>query len=146
MRLVSQKVFLLALVVTLACQNVSGPPPFPADFILDNINGRALPTFFSPIPEGPTIFSADLHLDGAGSAVITSRQRYINQGDVTVVQHLDYRITGTRIEIGCFRPHVATEDCSGYVGAISENTLTLTVGPNQLVVYNYKIATRTVDL
>jgi hypothetical protein len=144
MRLVCQKAFLLALVVTLACNSVSGPPAFPADFVLDNINGRALPTFVSPIPEGPTIISAELHLDGAGNAVMAQHQRDINQGDAIVAQNLDYRITGTRIEIGCLRVHPANESCVNYVGTIAENSLSLTVVPNQSLVYNYKLAVRTV--
>jgi hypothetical protein len=146
MRLVCQKAFFLALVVTLACHEVSGPPPFPADYVLDNINGRALPTFVSPIPEGPTIVSAELHLDGAGRAEMTEHRHDINQGDLIVFQDLDYRITGTGIEIGCLRVHSATAQCPDYVGTISESTLSLSIIPNQPVVYNYKITPRTVGL
>jgi hypothetical protein len=144
MRLICQKAFLLAIVVAAACHDVSAPPPFPADFVLDNINGRALPPFVSPIPEGPTVVSAELHLDGAGNAVMEQLQRDINQGDLLVTQRLDYRIIGTRIEIGCLRFHPADIVCTDYVGTISENSLSLTIVSNQPLVYNYKIAARTV--
>jgi hypothetical protein len=140
LRLICQKAFLLALVVTLACHDTSGPPPFPADFELDNINGRALPTFVSAIPEAPTITFASLRLDAAGRAVMTEHQRDINQGDLIVVHSLDYRVIGNSIEIGCLRAHPATMLCdTSYAGTISESAVSLTMVQNRAVVYNYKI-------
>jgi hypothetical protein len=53
MRLVCQKVFLFALVVTLACHDNPTVPALPVVFTLIDINGRPLPTFVSPIPEAP---------------------------------------------------------------------------------------------
>src|SRR3954468_14339948 len=143
MRLFCQKAFLLAVVGSLACKDVSSPPGFPADYILDNINGRALPTFVSPIPEVATIVSAELHLDGAGSVLMIEHERDLTRGDVTVVNTLDYRIVGTSIEIGCLR-HEPVLCIAHYTGVIGENGLSLTIVPNEPVVYNYKITPRAV--
>jgi len=144
MRLVCQKAFLLAVVVALACHDPSTalpPPPF-SGFTLDNINGRPLPTFVSPIPEGPTILSGTLFLDGSGKVVMTERQRDINQGDFTTTNTLDYRITGDRIDIGCFRPYPATKVCTASFGTISGRTLSLTIDPKQPLVYTYRLSAR----
>ena len=143
MRLVCQKAFLLAVVVTLACHDPSTTPPPPfSGFTLDNINGRPLPTFVSPIPEGPTILSGTLFLDGSGKVVMTERQRDINQGDFTTTNTLDYRITGDRIDIGCFRPYPATKVCTASFGTISGRTLSLTIDPKQPLVYTYRLSAR----
>jgi hypothetical protein len=140
MRLVCQKAFLLA-VVTLACHDPSTAPPPPfSGFTLDNINGRTLPTFVSPIPEGPTILSGTLFLDGSGKVVVTERGRDINQGDFFTTDTLDYRITGDKIEIGCFRPYPAIKVCAASFGTISGTTLSLTVDPRQPLVYTYKLS------
>jgi len=144
MRLVCQKAFLLAVVVALACHDPSTAPPPPpfSGFTLDNINGRPLPTFVSPIPEGPTILSGTLFLDGSGKVVMTERQRDINQGDFTTTNTLDYRITGDRIDIGCFRPYPATKVCTASFGTISGRTLSLTIDPKQPLVYTYRLSAR----
>jgi len=142
MRLACQKALLLAVVVTLACHDAStAPPPF-SGFTLENINGRTLPTFVSPIPEGPTILSGTLFLDGSGKAVMTEQQRDINQGDFTTTNTLDYRIIGDKIEIGCFRPYPAVVVCAASFGTISGTTLSLTMDPRQPLVYTYKLSSR----
>ena len=143
MRLVCQKAFLLAVVVALACHDQSAaPPPAFSGFTLDNINGRPLPTFVSPIPEGPTILSGSLFLDGSGKVVMTERQRDITHGDFTTTNTLDYKITGDKIEIGCFHPYPATKVCTASFGTISGRTLSLTIDPTQPLVYNYKLSAR----
>jgi hypothetical protein len=145
MRLVCQKAFLLALVVTLACHDASGPLPIPPDFVLANINGRALPTFVSPIPEGPTILAGYVHFDASGRATLTEHQRDIANVETIVTNTLDYRVNGDKIELGCFHPYPANIMCAGYAGTFSQNVLSLTVGAT---VYNYQNASapRTVGL
>jgi hypothetical protein len=143
MRLVCQKASLLAVVVALACHDASTAPPPPfSGFTLDNINGRPLPTFVSPIPEGPTILSGTLFLDGSGKVVMTEQQRDINQGNFTTTNTLDYRITGDRIDIGCFHPYPAIVVCTASFGTISGTTLRLTIDPRQPLVYTYKLSSR----
>ena len=140
MRLFSKAVFLGVLVSTLACRSASEPATITADFILDNINGRPLPTFISPIPETPSILSATLHLDGSGRVVMTERRRDMIRGEVTETNTLDYRFSGNRIEIGCFRPVPAILLCPSFAGTISGDVLSLEIVPNQSVIYNYKAA------
>lgn len=144
MRFNRQKSFVLGLVITLACRNASGPPSVMADFVLDNINGRPLPTFVSPIPEGPTIISASLHLDISGKALMTEHRRDVNNGDLTVTNTSDYRITGSEIQIGCFSRTLANLQCASYRGIITGNTLSLTIAPNEPLIYNYVAEPRTV--
>lgn len=143
MRLACQNAFLLAVVVALACHEPSTAPPPPfSGFTLDNINGRPLPTFVSPIPEAPTILSGTLFLDGAGKVVMTELRHDISQGDFTTTNTLDYRITGDKIEIGCFHPYPAVRVCTASFGTISGTTLSLTVDPSQPLVYTYKLSAR----
>jgi hypothetical protein len=141
MRLSCKRVSIVLLVSTLACQSVLEPTRIAADFVLDNINGRPLPTFFSPIPEMPSIVSATLHFDRSGKVVSSELQRDMTQGEVRVTYTLDYKIFGNRLEIGCFGPDSASALCAvGFSGTISGDGLTLTISPDQSVIYNYKIA------
>ena len=133
-------VSLVVLVSTLACRSVSEPGRITADFVLDNINGRPLPTFVSPIPETPSILSATLHFDGSGRVVMTERLRDMIRGEVTETNTLDYRFSGNMMEIGCFRPVPANLLCLSYAGTISGDRLSLAFVPTQSVIYNYKIA------
>jgi len=141
MNLSRPKVFLVVLVSTLACHNAAGPPSLPAEFVLDNINGRPLPTYLASTP-GPTatIFSANLTLDGSGNAVMTEHRQDVLRGDFRSTITLDYRINGNTIELGCFRPHPANLLCIDYSGIISSVTLRLTIASSQPLIYNYRIA------
>jgi len=138
MRLACQKVFLLALVVTLACHDGSTAPPVFASFTLVNINGRPLPTFVSPIPEEPSITSGSLVLDVSGRAIMTEHKRDIVKGDFTVTSNLGYRITGDKIEISCLPSSLGEVAClANFTGTISGLDLSLTIDPSQPLVYNY---------
>ena len=141
MNLSRPKVFLVVLVSTLACHNAAGPPTLSAEFVLDNIDGRPLPTYLAPTP-GPTaiIFSASLALDGSGKAVMTEHRQDMLQGDRWSTNTLDYRINDNRIELGCFHPTPANLLCTAYGGTISSETLSLTIAPSQPVIYNYRVA------
>jgi hypothetical protein len=133
-----QKVFLLALVVTLACHDGSTAPPVFASFTLVNINGRPLPTFVSPIPEEPSITSGSLVLYGTGTAVMTEHKRDLVKGDFIVTTTLGYRITGDEIDTFCLAPSPGAATCiAGFKGTISGLNLSLTIDPNQPLVYNY---------
>jgi hypothetical protein len=136
MRLQCQKVLLAGLVAILACHDSSGPG-ITTDFALDNVNGRQLPTFDSPIPENPTILSATLHFNASGTVILTERRQDITQGEFTKTATLDYRMTGAFIEIGCLRGLPTIADCPHYAGTISGDGLSLT-DPSQSVTYNYK--------
>jgi len=139
MRLVCQKAFLLALVVTLACHDGStAPPVVVVGFALVNINGRPLPTFVSPIPEAPSITSGSLVLYASGRAVMTEQKRDLVNGDFTVTTTLGYTIIGDKIAIFCLAPPPGAATCiAGYAGTISGLNLSLTIDPRQPLVYNY---------
>jgi hypothetical protein len=62
------------------------------------------------------------------------------RGEVTETNTLDYRFSGNRIEIGCFRPVPAILLCPSFAGTISGAVLSLEIVPNQSVIYNYKAA------
>jgi hypothetical protein len=141
MRLSYNRVSIVLLVSTLACRSVSEPGGIAADFVLDNINGRPLPTFVSPVPETPSIISATLHFDRSGKVVSSELQRDMTQGVVRVTYTLDYKISGNTVVIGCLDPASASALCAvGFSGTISSDGLSLTLSPGQSVVYNYKIA------
>ena len=139
---VSRKsVSIVLLVSTLACRSISEPATIAADFVLDNIDGRPLPTFVSPVPETPSIISATLHFDRSGKVVSSELQRDMTQGEVRVTYTLDYKISGYTVVIGCLGPASASALCAvGFSGTISVDGQSLALSPNQSVVYNYKIA------
>ena len=138
MRLACQKAFLLALVVTLACHDGPTSPPVFAAFTLVNINGRSLPTFVSPIPEAPSITSGSLVLDESGRAVMTEHKRDPVNGDFVVTTTLGYRITGDKLEIFCLPSTRGQVAClASFTGTMSGLDLSLTIDPNQPLVYNY---------
>jgi hypothetical protein len=145
MRLSCQKVFLLMLASTIGCHDPVAPQTLAAHFDLENINGRPLPTYFSPTPGlAPTILSASLSLDHAGKAVMTERRREFDGTETTYTNTFDYRIHGDQIEIGLFEPCPSNANCVGVLsGTISGQTLSLIiiqVSIDGSVTYNYRIS------
>lgn len=134
---------LTAIVSTMACHDAAGPPPLPADFVLDNINGRQLPTYWLPIPESPNIISSALHLDGAGQATLTEhRLTMISPGDFTVTSTYTYAISGNQIAFGYNCPPYALCVVPPH-GTISGSNLSLDMtGGSGAVVYNYLLTSR----
>jgi hypothetical protein len=89
----------------------------------------------------PSIISATLHFDASGEVVMTELWRDMIQGDFTDTHTLDYRISGNRVVIGCFRPIPENALCAAdYSGTISGDALSLTLTANPPVIFNYKIA------
>ena len=148
MRLSCQKAFLLLLAATIGCRDTTAPLKLPAQFELVNINGRPVPTFFSPTPGlTPTILSASLTLDNAGMAVMTEHRREFDGTETTRTNTLVYRIKGNQIVISCFQPPAIASPidllCVSYTGTISGETLGLIVVPGSIdssVIYNYRAA------
>jgi len=141
MRLPRQQAFALLLVAAIGCSD-SISPKLPATFDLENINGRGLPTFYSPTPGlTPTILFASLTLDNNGKAFwLEARQE--SDGTQTIINNtFDYKITFNQIEIGSFSPCAANANCMGtYKGTISNETLSLNVQATDggAIVYNYR--------
>jgi hypothetical protein len=141
MRLPRQQAFAFLLVAAIGCNDSIGPK-LPATFDLVNINGRGLPTFYSPTPGlTPTILFASLTLDNKGKAFwLEGRQE--PDGTQTIINStFDYRITSNQIEIGSFSPCAANANCMGtYKGTISDETLSLNVQTTDAgaIIYNYR--------
>jgi hypothetical protein len=148
MRLSCQKAFLLLLVATIGCRDTTAPLKLPAQFELVNINGRPVPTFFSPTPGlTPTILSASLTLYEAGQAVMTEHRREFDGTETTRTANLVYRIRGNQLVLSCFQPPAISSPidllCVSYTGTISVESLSLIIVPGAIdgiVVYNYRPA------
>ena len=141
MRLPRQQAFALLLVAAIGCNDSIGPK-LPATFDLENINGRGLPTFYSPTPGlTPTILFASLTLDNNGKAFWLEARRESDGTQTIINSTFDYKITFNQIEIGSFSPCAANANCMGtYKGTISNETLSLNVQATDAgaIVYNYR--------
>lgn len=139
MRLISKTALLAAIVSTFACHEAGGPPPVTKDFVLDNIDGRALPTYFTPIPESPTILGSTLHLDGDGHATLVQHVRQM--GNVVIqTANYTYTISGNQIafqyycgpDANCVAPPHGTISDSGL-------SLDMSGGGSAGIIYNYRL-------
>jgi hypothetical protein len=147
MPLSGQKAVLLLLAATIGCSDTTAPIKVPAQFILVNINGRPVPTYFSPTPGlTPNILWASLSFFEAGQAVMTEhRQEVDGTTETTRTANLVYRIRGNQLVLSCFQPPVigASIDllCRSYTGTISADSLSLIFVPGPgSVIYNYSPA------
>jgi hypothetical protein len=146
MRLSRQKAFLLLLAATIGCRDTTAPIKVPAQFDLANINGRPVPTYFSPTPGlTPTILWASLSLYDAGQAVMTEHRQEVDGTETTRTANLVYRIRGNQLVLSCFQPPAISSPidllCVSYTGTISADSLSLIVVPGPgSVIYNYRPA------
>jgi hypothetical protein len=141
MHLICKTAFLAAVVSTLACHDLLAPPTPPAGYTLANVSGRPLPTFVSPIPEGPTIVSATLQLGAAGGATLTEHRHEMAGGDVTYTSTYTYSISGNQIQLDYSPPCPPNALCaSPPKGTISGSDLSLDMyGDNSGIVYNFRL-------
>jgi hypothetical protein len=145
MRLSRQPAFLLLFAATIGCHDTTAPLKIPSQFLLENINGRQVPTYLSAMPGlTPTILGASLTLEDAGKAEMTEHRREFDGTETTVTNTFDYKIDGNQIEVGSFVPCPPNANCVGaYKGTISGQTLSLTIAELSIdgsIVYNYRIA------
>ena len=141
MRLISKTALLAVIVSALACHDdVAGTLPLPRLFTLTNINGRDLPTYFTPVPESRTIISSTLELDGAGNATLTERVRQMGT-DAIQTSNYTYTISGDQISFFFYCPPDANCIAPPH-GTISDSTLSLDMsgGGREPIVYNYRRA------
>jgi hypothetical protein len=143
MRLSCQKVPLLVLASIIACTDSTGPRTVSAHFVLQSIDGRALPTYLAATP-GPstTIVSSTLTLDLSGNAVFTEHRDDMNIGERTYTSATTYTVNGSQIEIAG-QACLTYPDCIGQrVGTIFNNRLNLTINPRMdfQIVYEYRAA------
>jgi len=87
----------LTVSAALACQGTTGPTSPPSSYTLLTINGRQLPTFYSPIPEAPTVISGSLSFDGKGLVTIREQRRDINGKDTVYSITYRYSLNGGAI-------------------------------------------------
>jgi hypothetical protein len=144
MHLPCQKAFLVFAVSTIACHDPASPPAVTARFELSDINGRSVPTFESPIPESPTIFSATLQLDASGGASLTEHRHQMAGGDVTYTTTYTYKITGDQIQFNFSPPCPPNALCvAPPIGTMTESGLSLArYGANSGIVYNFRLVFR----
>lgn len=139
MRLSCKTVLVGAIASIVACNDIAAPPTPPADYVLDTINGRALPTFVSAIPEGPTILAATLQLSASGTASLTELRREMDGTRLNVTSHYTYLIAGDQIQFDYDPPCPPNALCAAPPrGTISGSHLTLAMyGANSGIVYEF---------
>lgn len=142
MQLPRQKALLLALISSLACHTATAPAGAAAHFELKAINGRPLPTYLAATPGSTaTILSSSLFLTTAGKAVMIEHRQDTFQGEGTYTTTFDYRIHGTQIEIGSFKPCPINAICAANrIGTITPGGLSLVINPvsDGQIVYEYR--------
>ena len=146
MHLPSRSIFLLSLSLAfvISCRDSSGPAIVSAQFELNDIDGRALPTppAFTP-GLTPTILSSTITLDQAGNAAVTVHRTEWDGRDVTSTNHYTYKITGSRIEFDYSPPCPPNALCSGPPkGTLFLGRLSLEMGyvNSDPIFYNYRLA------
>ena len=140
MRLSCKTVLVGAIASLVACNDIAAPPTPPAGYVLDNVNGRALPTFVSPIPEGPTILSATLQLNASGTASLTEFRREMDGSQQLFTTNYTYVTTGNQIQFDYDPPCPPNALCAAPPkGTIGGSRLTLTMyGENSGIVYDFR--------
>jgi hypothetical protein len=145
MRLFRQPAFILLFAATIGCSDTTAPVKIPTQFVLENINGRQLPTYLSATPGlTPTILWASLTLEEAGKAVMTEHRREFDGTETTITNNFDYKIHGNAFEVGFFGTCPPNANCFGtYKGTISAQALSLTIAALSIdgsIIYNYGLA------
>ena len=140
MRLSCKTVLVGVIASIVACNDIASPPTPPAGYVLDNVNGRALPTFVSPIPEGPTILSATLQLNASGTASLTEFRREMDGTHLNSTTNYTYLIAGNQIQFDYDPPCPPNALCAAPPkGAIGGARLTLEMyGANSGIVYDFR--------
>jgi hypothetical protein len=144
MRLSCQKAFLLLAVSLLACRDTTANVAIvPRQFTLNDINGRALPTYMAPTPGlTPTIVSGFLILEDFGRASMTEHRIEWNGLETDNTVNYAYTITGRKIEFEMLGFCPGTVMCAGPpTGTISADGLTLTIAlfGSNAILYDYTL-------
>jgi hypothetical protein len=144
MRLLCQKVLLLAAFSIIACRDSSGPLAS-RKFMLHDINGRPLPTYLATTPGlTPTIVSSSLVFNSAGQAVIAEHRIEWDGSERDYTINYIYKIMGSTIVFEPATPCPPNALCAAPPrGSLTPFGLTLDWAPNDpgRIVYNYEIAT-----
>ncbi len=138
------------MLLAAGCGDSTAPPTrLTASYVLESINGQALPASFSPrAGETATVFWETISLDATGNATSVQRRRTETatvQHELTNAKITDYEIDGESIEIGPPCSLDPRADCAPKrVGQITPSTLTLSgeLGDPHGLVYLYRLAAR----
>lgn len=101
----------------------------PRLFVLNDINGRALPTYLVTTPGlTPTIVSGTFTLDRSGHASMTEHRIEFNGVETSSTSNYTYKITGATVQFEMVGTCPGTVMCAGPPkGTISTDGLTLTI-------------------
>jgi hypothetical protein len=145
MRLLCQRLLLLTALSISACRDSSGPVES-REFVLHDINGRPLPTYFAATPGlTPTIVSSSLVLNTAGRAVIAEHRIEWDGSEHDYTINYIYNIKGSTIVFEPATPCPPNALCAAPPkGSVTPFGLTLDWTPYDpgLIVYNYEIVTK----
>jgi hypothetical protein len=101
MRLSCQKAFVLAVAVTMACNDSTAPPSITDTYVLESINSQPPPTIiFVGAEDTTTVFWSTLTFAAGGNAVLVERLRHAHPygaTEGTYTTEYSYRISGDRI-------------------------------------------------
>jgi hypothetical protein len=140
MRLFGQKVLLLVAVSTIGCRDANGP--FESQqFVLQDINGRSLPTYLSATPGAtPTIVSGSLTLSNDGQAMIAEHRIEWDGTERDAQTSYTYKIDGDKIVFDFGTPCPPNALCAAPpVGTVTPSGLSVDWAPFDpgLIVYHY---------
>jgi hypothetical protein len=138
MRLFRRIALVATIGFTLGCHDVSAPPGPHANYLLTSINGRSLPTFYSPIPEAGTVTYGTLFLDGSGDAVVIEHRREMG-ADVTYTLNYTYTISENTIQFDYDCPPYALCPLPPKGVFLNSHLLLDMSGGNNALVYDYKL-------
>ena len=114
MNLIGRKALILLAIPLAACTESTAPERLTAQFVLNDINGRALPTYLSPTPGlTPTILSGTLTLDNSGQAIMVEQRRQFDGTDITLTTNYTYEIKGSSIVFAPLEPCPPNANCVG---------------------------------
>jgi hypothetical protein len=112
MHLIGRNYLILLAVSLAACTDSTAPERLTARFVLNDINGRVLPTYQAPTPGlTPTILSGTLTLDNSGQAIIVEQRRLFDGTDITLTTNYTYEIKGSSIVFSMLEPCPPNANC-----------------------------------
>lgn len=137
MSLTRTTVLLAAMASSLACHpSTLQPPAIYAQFVLNDINGRTLPTYMVSSVSTPTIVSNTLTLYDDGTLKWTEHRVDANGVDGTYTSQNTYTLTGNEIKFAYHCPFGAM--CAGPPrGTILGSRLALDIIGTGAIVYDY---------
>jgi hypothetical protein len=112
MHLIGRNALILLAIPLAACSESTAPERLTAQFVLNDINGRALPTYQAATPGNTaTILSGTLTLDNSGQATMVEQRRELDGTEITLTMNYAYEIKGTSIIFSMLEPCPIDASC-----------------------------------